>query len=91
MLHAHVYIYDEKAPFTKQVLPCGALEEVDEIINCVYKNNLQDKNLITINLNGHGCIIMSTDVEGIESVKDKIIARPKPEWIYKDIEEGKLK
>lgn len=91
MLHAHVYIYDEKAPFTKQVLPCGALEEVDEIINCVYKNNLQDNNLITINLNGHGCIIMSTDVEGIESVKDKIIARPKPEWIYKDIEKGELK
>lgn len=52
MLHSHVYIKD--APFTQNKLPCGSLEEVDEILDCISKNNLKDNDTICINLNG-GC------------------------------------
>lgn len=80
MLHAHVYVKD--APFTKEVLPCGALEETNEILDVI---NTSSEGLNTkfavINLKGHGCLIMSDDVEKIENLKDKIIARPRPELI----------
>jgi len=80
MLHAHVYI--DGAPFTNEVLPCGALEETNEILDIV-KNSKDglNTNFAIINLKGHGCLIMSDDVNKIESVKEKIISRPKPELI----------
>jgi hypothetical protein len=81
MLHAHVYI--DGAPMTERVLPCGALEEAGEILDYIQKHikdGLETK-FLAINLRGHGCLIMSDDVDKIESLKEKIIARPKPELI----------
>ena len=41
-----------------------------------------DCKFAAINLLGHGCIIMSDDVEKIEESKDKVVARPKPEYFW---------
>ena len=81
MLHAHVYIKD--APITNKALPCGALEEVDEILDLIKKTDADGLNthVIAINLLGHGSLIMSDDVDKINALKNRIIARPKPETI----------
>lgn len=81
MIHAHVYIKD--APMTSEVLPCGALEEVDEILNVIKKEYPEGLNtrFAVINLLGHGCLMMSDDVSKIDALKERVVARPKPEII----------
>ena len=80
MLHSHVYIKD--APTIESTLPCGALEEADEILKYIQttKEQFNISNL-AINLKGHGCLIMSDNVAYFKIIQDKIIARPKPEII----------
>ena len=57
ILHSHCYI--KNAPFTKQAIPCGAVEEFDEIISLIHKQGLDNhRNMYVINLIGHGSIIM---------------------------------
>lgn len=53
MIHSHVYV--EGAPFTRYNLPCGAIEEVAEILS-VFPNRNMDK--FAINLKGHGSLIL---------------------------------
>jgi ribulose-5-phosphate 4-epimerase/fuculose-1-phosphate aldolase len=66
MLHAHVYA--ETANYTVNNIPCGGIEEVQEILS-VIENRYT--NFEAINLIGHGCIIMSDDIEKLKSVKFK--------------------
>lgn len=73
MIHAHVYI--ENAPFTNNVLPCGAFEEVEEILKIVEDRS---KNFYIINLKGHGCIVMADSVEKFSDIE--FTARPLPEY-----------
>lgn len=71
MVHSHVYVKD--APFTFDVLPCGALEEIDEIMEVVKQNNYSSN--FCINLIGHGCTIFAKDLDyfdRIEFVERKI-------------------
>lgn len=71
MIHSHVYIKD--APFTQHKLPCGALEEIDEIMKVIKENNL--KTNFCINLIGHGCTIFAKDLDyfnKIEFIERKI-------------------
>jgi hypothetical protein len=75
MIHAHVYI--EGAPFTKHNIPCGGIEEVQEIMDVIGPNT--DKNFYAINLIGHGCIVMANDVKELKNLK--YIARKMPEVI----------
>ena len=89
IIHSHCYI--EGAPFTSQPIPCGAIEEVDEVLkNIKWVNDLwlnarkygQDgPNLAPVvyklNLKGHGSLLMASDVELMRDVK--YIARPLPE------------
>ena len=86
MLHSHVYIKD--APTINSLLPCGALEEADEILNYI-ETTSEGFNIshLAINLKGHGCLIMSSDVEYFNAVKDRIVARPKPEKQYYTFED----
>lgn len=78
MIHAHVYI--DGAPFTSNMIPCGGIEEVDEIMS-VIKNNFSslNENFYVINLIGHGCIVMSSDVEKLKKLK--YIGRNAPEFM----------
>ena len=72
MLHSHAYI--QGAPFTKRPLPCGALEEVDEVFDAI---PAKDVELVYLNLIGHGSLVMSKDIGGLKDVP--YIRRPVPE------------
>lgn len=80
MMHAHCYF--EGAPFTMHPVPCGAIEEVEEILTAVSKID-KDDDLIAVNLIGHGCILMAKTLDALLSLEDKIdkgfIQRPLPE------------
>ena len=70
MIHSHCYI--EGAPYTKEELPCGAIEEVKEILELIkeyYKS--YDKDCYLVNLKGHGSIMMSRTPKQLEKVKIK--------------------
>lgn len=56
MLHSHVYA--ELWPFTSTVLPCGALEEADEVIKLF--QSVDDCNFC-VNLLGHGSLVLAHD------------------------------
>ena len=68
MLHSHCYLKD--APFTTTPIPCGALEEVDEIMQVINERDPSRKsNLYKINLIGHGSIVISEEIgllDGLE-------------------------
>lgn len=73
MIHSHVYI--ENAPFTKEKIPCGAIEEVDEILDTITENGLSfSESFYAINLIGHGSIIMANNIEALKDLK--YITRP---------------
>lgn len=74
MLHAHVYVED--APMTTLQIPCGAIEEVNEVLSLV-KN--QEDDFIVINLLGHGCLIMASDHRKMDNLP--FIKRPSPEYL----------
>lgn len=93
MLHAHCYVQpspdikDCKIYTTSQPIPCGAIEEVEEILNTIRANgNISKENaprLIAVNLIGHGCTLMSKDIEilkKLQNFKDNcFVARHMPE------------
>jgi hypothetical protein len=80
MLHAHCHIDMPGTVTTKRPVPCGALEEVQEIIFATMYNGLQDEKLITVNLVGHGCIIMADSMNEIKSIPyEAFKARKMPE------------
>lgn len=70
MLHSHCYLKD--APFTTTPIPCGALEEVDEIMQVINERDpLRKNNIYKINLIGHGSIVMSEEIgllDGLEYI-----------------------
>ena len=98
MLHAHCYVDISMIPealflCTNKPIPCGALEEVEAIIETYMvgrfywdaKYNDQSPRLLAINLKGHGCILIAKDVEifkELQRYKDNcFVQRPTPEYI----------
>lgn len=80
MLHAHCYINLPGTVYTQHPVPCGALEEVQEILNATMDSDIQNNTLITINLVGHGCIIMAATIDEIKSIPyEAFYARVTPE------------
>lgn len=86
MLHSHCYI--ENAPFTSTAIPCGAIEEFDEIIN-VIKNNtstiIENVSYFAINLRGHGSIVMWNNMNQFHNEIEPTLmyyARKMPEIMY---------
>ena len=99
MIHAHCYIDTANIPNTMMLrtsnpVPCGALEEVQEIYNILPRLitdpegtvKLFNKNaprLLAINLVGHGCIIIAKDVEILKELQKHrdncFVARQMPE------------
>jgi len=80
MIHSHCYI--EGAPFTKKSLPCGAIEEVEELLDLLkeaYNNDL-NKDFYLINLIGHGSIMMSKNPEQLKNIN--MVGRKLPENMY---------
>lgn len=77
MIHSHCYIKD--APFTNKSIPCGAIEEVQEIFDAIkkYYDNDFSRDFYVFNLIGHGSIMMSSCPRQIEHLG--IIGRELPE------------
>lgn len=77
MIHSHCYI--KGAPYTSCALPCGAVEESQEIYNLIkqYYNNDFSKDFYLINLTGHGSIMMSSTPDKLKNIN--IIGRKLPE------------
>lgn len=76
IIHSHCYI--DNVPYTSKSIPCGAIEEVDEVLDFIH-NVYGSPNLefYAINLKGHGSLLMAKDVEVMRNVK--YIGRKLPE------------
>lgn len=68
MIHAHCYINHPDALCTFHPVPCGAIEEVAEIFHVIKYARHLNPDFIAINLLGHGCILMATDVAYFEAL-----------------------
>lgn len=75
MLHSHVYIAD--APMTRNIVPCGAIEEFYEILDLLPRRDFTGA--AYINLRGHGSLIMSDSIHLFQAVK--YVSRPMPEMV----------
>lgn len=72
IIHGHVYI--EGALTTKNKLPCGSVEEFEEIKELFSNNDLDQ---FCVNLKGHGCLILAKNLNYFNEIN--LIARPFPE------------
>ena len=63
MIHSHCYIKD--APFTEQVVPCGALQEINEIMDTIKDTQTEYH---VVNLLGHGSTIMCKYPEQLKNI-----------------------
>ena len=99
MLHAHCYVdiqdeIDGVMSFaTNNPIPCGAIEEVQEIMEHynfwidMWKetNNFDTPQLLAINLTGHGCILIAKDVAIFKELQKHknncFVHRPVPEEV----------
>ena len=80
MIHSHCYI--EGAPYTERAIPCGALEEVDEISELLskYYDNDFTRDFYLMNLTGHGSIMMSQSPSQLANIT--MVGRELPENMY---------
>jgi hypothetical protein len=62
MLHSHTYI--ESAPHTNEPVPCGAIEEADQVI-ALFPDS--DKADFAVNLRGHGSIVFASSLAGLDT------------------------
>lgn len=72
MIHGHVYV--KHANFTKSKVPCGYIEEFEEIKE-VFPDPLTQN--FCINLSGHGCLILANDLSYFKGIE--LVGRPFPE------------
>lgn len=75
MIHSHVY--EKNAPFTSRMIPCGGLEEIQEVLDVISNNDFRGRPHFAVNLKGHGSIIFMNDPRNFDQFKFK--ARPVPE------------
>lgn len=77
IIHSHCYVKDTL--FTNVPVPCGALDEVDEVMQVIEKDYDGNYNLdyYAINLKGHGCLIMGQDIKKLR--KTNFLTRHLPE------------
>jgi len=74
MLHSHVYV--EGAPMTEAVIPCGAMEEYNEIVERIGEPSHGVAG-IRLNLRGHGSLVMGANLEAFINIP--YVARVFPE------------
>lgn len=72
MLHGHVYAQD--GIYTHSKIPCGFIDEFDEITTLVPDKSRTN---FIINLRGHGCLILAESLDFFS--KQELIGRPFPE------------
>lgn len=81
MIHFHAYIQD--APVTSYAIPCGAIDEVNEVLSLIDKEyGSRELDSYVVNLRGHGAIVMSNDINKLKN--QKLVKRPMPEYFGGD-------
>ena len=77
MIHSHCYAIDGK--YTEMPVPCGSLDEIDEIIKVIEKeyNGNYNLTLYKINYIGHGCLLLANSVNNLKTTN--FISRKFPE------------
>lgn len=79
MIHFHAYI--ENAPFTSTAIPCGAVDEANEVLALIDTHyQSRELNQYAVNLKGHGAIIMSDDIEKLKNYS--LVKRDMPEKMF---------
>ncbi len=83
IVHSHCYVQDGFK--TSIPVPCGALDEIDEILKVIetYYDNDYSKNEYIINLNGHGCLLLANSLKELQT--KKFITRHLPEKLKEEI------
>lgn len=71
ILHGHTYI--EGAPFTQEIIPCGAIEEFPHLLP-LYDIEAPS---FAVNLRGHGSLVVASKLDYLRDIK--YIPRPFPE------------
>jgi len=74
IVHGHVYVKDTM--ITSKNIPCGFIEEFDEIKKWFPDEKASN---FAVNLKGHGCILLAKDLKWLEETKSRLVARPFPE------------
>jgi hypothetical protein len=82
IIHGHTYVMG--APMTKRYVPCGYIEEADEITS-IFKDHLSCN--FSINLPGHGCLILAENIEYFAGLG--MLARDFPEDMSNAVIGGK--
>lgn len=79
IIHSHCYA--EEGFFTNTPVPCGALDEIDEVLEVIKDkyNNDFTLNYYRINLKGHGCLIFGNTINDLK--KTNYITRQLPETL----------
>ena len=67
MIHSHCYAIDGK--YTEMPVPCGSLDEIDEIIKVIEKDYNGDYSLPSYKINylGHGCILLGNSINDLKA------------------------
>ena len=79
MIHSHCYVDNGK--YTKMPVPCGSLNEVDEIVKVIEKDygGNYSLNLYKINYLGHGCLLLANSIKDLNI--NSFIPRKFPEQL----------
>ena len=75
MIHGHVYL--ENSQLTKEIIPCGGIEEVQEVLNLVRDTDTEQ---FLINLRGHGFLAGARTVEGLIGLKFRSRGLPEEQF-----------
>ena len=75
----HSHCYAEGGYFTTMPVPCGSLNEIDEIFEVIKKDfdDQYDLPFYKINYLGHGCLLLAKNIEDLK--KTRFIKRHLPE------------
>ena len=68
MIHSHCYALDGK--YTEMPVPCGSLDEIDEIKKVIDKeyNGNYDLPLYKVNYLGHGCLLLANSINDLKNI-----------------------
>ncbi len=77
MIHSHCYALSGK--YTEMPVPCGSLDEIDEIVKVIERDYNGNYNLTSYKINylGHGCLLLGETINDLKTTK--FIPRKFPE------------
>ncbi len=67
MIHSHCYAKDGK--YTEMPVPCGSLDEIDEVVKVIERDYGGNYDLPSYKINylGHGCLLLGSTIEELKN------------------------